>query len=85
VDTGAVSEGEVHKYARKFFGEIASPYLSPYVHKSGVLYAEYCLHKVGNKFFIGNFDVTVDTNSDFYVRDKHFKGTQVLWELFTRK
>jgi len=29
--------------------------------------------------------VTVDTNSDVYIRDKHFKGTRVLWELLTRK
>ena len=40
VDTGAVSEAETRKYARKSFGAIASPYLSPYVHKSGVLDAE---------------------------------------------
>jgi len=39
VDTGAVSE-DVRKFARKSFGKIASPYLSPYVHKSGVLDAE---------------------------------------------
>ena len=30
VDTGAVIEGEVHAFARKSFGEIFSPYLSPY-------------------------------------------------------
>jgi len=33
---------------------------------------------------MGNSNVTVDTNSDRYIRDKHFKGTQGLWEL-TRK
>jgi len=49
-DTGAVREGDVQKFARKSFGEIASPYLSPYVHKSGVLDAEYCLRKVGDIF-----------------------------------
>jgi hypothetical protein len=48
-DTGVVSEGDVHKFARKSFGEIASPYLSPYVHKSGILDAEYGLRKVGDK------------------------------------
>ena len=85
VDTGAVSEGETRKYARKSFGAIASPYLSPYVHKSGVLDAEYGLRKVGDRFFIGNSDVTVDRYSDFYIRNKHFKGTRGLWELLTRK
>ena len=49
VDTGAVSEEEVSKFARKSFGVIASPYLKPHVHKSGVLDAEYGLRKVGDK------------------------------------
>ena len=67
------------------FGEIASPYLSPYVYKRGVLDAEYGLRKVGDKFFIGNSDVTVDTDSDLYIRNKHFRVTRGLWELLTRK
>jgi len=50
VDTGAVSEGEVRAFARKSFGEIASPYLSPYVHKRDVLDTEYGLRKIGNRF-----------------------------------
>jgi hypothetical protein len=29
--------------------------------------------------------VTVDTNSDLYIKDKHFRGTPGLWELLTRK
>jgi hypothetical protein len=82
---GAVSEGEVHAFARKSFGDIASPYLSPYIHKRGVLDAEYGLRKKGNRFYMGNSDVTVDTNSDLYIKDKHFKGTRGLWELLTRK
>ena len=85
MDTGAVSEDVVRKFARKSFGVIASPYLSPYVHKRGVLDSEYGMRKVGDKFFIGNSDMTVDTNSDFYKRNKHFKGTRGLWELFTPK
>jgi hypothetical protein len=82
---GAVSEGDVHAFARKSFGEIASPYLSPYAYKRGVLDTEYGLRIVSNKCFIGNFDVTVDTNSDFYIKDKHFRGTRGSWELLTRK
>jgi hypothetical protein len=49
-DTGEVSEGDVRTYARKSFSEIASPYLSPYVHKRGVLDVEYGLRKEGSKF-----------------------------------
>jgi len=85
VDTGAVSEGDVHAFARKSFGEIACPYLLPYVHRSGVLDAEYGLRKVGDKFFIGNSNVTVDTNSDLCIRNKHFKGRRGLWKLLSRK
>jgi hypothetical protein len=59
---------------------MASPYLSPYIHKRGVLDSEYGWHKIGNRFFIGNSDVTMDTNGDLYIRDKHFKGTGGLWE-----
>ena len=76
-DTGSVSEDETRKYARKSFGEIASPYLSPYVHKSGVLDAEYGLRKVGDRFFIGNSDVTVDRYSDFYIRINSLKEREV--------
>jgi hypothetical protein len=34
---------------------------------------------------MGNSDVTVDTSSDLYIKDKQFKGTRGLWELLTRK
>jgi hypothetical protein len=84
-DTSAVSEGDVRAYARTSFGAIASPYISPFVHRRGIIDAEYGLRKEGDKFFIGNSDVTVDTNSDLYIKGKHFKGTRGLWELLTRK
>jgi len=47
---GAVSEGEVHAFARKSFDEIASPYLAPYIYRKGVLDAEYCLRKEAKRF-----------------------------------
>jgi hypothetical protein len=84
-DVRVVSDGDVRTFSRKSFGAIASPYLSPYVHKRGVLDAEYGLRKEGSKFFIGNSDVTVDTNSDLYIKDKHFKGRLGFWELLIRK
>jgi len=34
---------------------------------------------------MGMSDVTVDTNSDLYIRDKYFKGIRGLWELLNRK
>jgi hypothetical protein len=48
-DAGDVSE-DVHKFATKSFGAVSSPYLSPFVHKRGVLDIEYGLRKEGNKF-----------------------------------
>jgi hypothetical protein len=50
---GDVSEGEVHAFARKSFGTIATPYLSPYIHRRFVLDAEYGLRKKGDRFFYG--------------------------------
>jgi hypothetical protein len=48
-------------------------------------WTEFGLRKEGSKFFISNSDVTVDANSDLYIKDKHFKSTQGLWKLLTRK
>jgi hypothetical protein len=83
-DAGGVSE-DVHTFATKSFGSVASPYLSPFVHKCGVLDIEYGLRKEGDKFFIGNSVVIVDANSDLYIKDKHFRGTPGHCELLTRK
>jgi hypothetical protein len=64
--------------SKEVFGAIASPNLSHYVHKMAFFDVENGLRK-GSKFFMGNSDVTVDTNSNIYIKDKHFKGTRVLW------
>jgi len=47
---GGVSKGDVQAFARKSFDKVASSYLSPYVHRTGVLDAEYGLRKIGNRF-----------------------------------
>jgi hypothetical protein len=82
---GDVSEEDVDTFVKMFIGAVASPYLSPFVHKRGVLDIEYGLRKEGDKFFIAISDVTVDTNSDLYIKDKHYRGTPGLWELLTRE
>jgi hypothetical protein len=81
---GGVIE-DVHTFAKKSFGVVASPYLSPFVNRRGLLDIDYGLRKEGDKLFIGNSDVTVDANSDLYIKNKHFVGTPGLWELLTRK
>jgi hypothetical protein len=85
VGGGGVSEEDVRTFAEESFGSVASPHLSPFVNRRGVLDTNYGLRKEGDKFFIGNFDVTVDANIDLYIKNKHFIGTPVLWELLTRK
>ena len=82
---GEVSKSDVHAYARKYFGEVASPYLSPFIHEKGMLDVDYGLRKVGDKFYIGNSAVRVDSDSNLYIHNKRFKGTRGLWELLTRK
>jgi hypothetical protein len=46
----SVGKGVIQSFARKSSGTIASPYLSPFVHRRGVLDAEYDLRKIGNRF-----------------------------------
>jgi hypothetical protein len=55
---GDISEGEIHAFARKSIGTIASPYLAPFIHRRGVLDAVYGLRKMGDRFFMGISDVT---------------------------
>jgi len=51
---GDVSEGDVHAYARKSFGNVANPYVAPFLHKNDVLDVDYGLRNVGDKFYVGN-------------------------------
>jgi hypothetical protein len=42
-DVGCVSEEDVHTFARESFGSVASPYISPFVNRGGVLDIDYGL------------------------------------------
>jgi hypothetical protein len=75
-------EEDVPEYS---FGLTASPYLAPYAHESDSLVKEYGLRNDGDKYRIGNSTVTIDADSNIYIKDKHFKGTEGLWDLLTRK
>jgi hypothetical protein len=67
------------------FGSTAAPYLAPYAYESDSLDRQYGIRKDGDKYSIGNSTVTIDGDSNIYLRDKEFKGTEGLWELLTRK
>jgi hypothetical protein len=49
---GSVNKGDLQEFARKSFGTIATPYLSPFVHRIGILDVEYGLRKIGNRFLL---------------------------------
>jgi hypothetical protein len=67
------------------FGSTASPELAPYAYESDSLDRQYGLRKDGDKYRIGNSTVTIDGDSNIYLKDKQFKATEGLWELLTRK
>jgi hypothetical protein len=50
-DVCGVSEKDVHTFAIESFGAVASPYLSPFVNRRGVVNIDYGLRKEGDKFF----------------------------------
>jgi hypothetical protein len=65
-------EEDVPKYS---FGLRASPYLSPYAYDSDSLDKQYGIRHDRNS------TVTIDGDSNIYNKDKHFKGTEGIWEL----
>jgi hypothetical protein len=76
---------EVSDSDTKKFGELASPYISPYVYKRSFLDATYGIRQIGDSFMIGDSPVDVDENSDVHIKKQVFPTTKGLWELLTRK
>ena len=64
---------------------MADSYLNPYLHKRSFLDTQYGIRKEGDVFMIGDTQVSEDKDSDITVKGKHFKGTQGLWQLLTRR
>jgi hypothetical protein len=68
------------------FGELASPYLKPYLHNARFLDKQYGIRREDDgRLMIGDSVLTVDDTSDISINGRHFKGTRGLWELLTRK
>ena len=76
---------EVRAFSRKHFGEIASPYLTPYLYNRRFLDKQYGIRRNDSIFMIGNSNESVDEMSDIAINGKWFKETKELWELLTRK
>ena len=81
----AETEAKIQLFSKKQYGPLASPFLSPYLKESRLLDTEYGIRREGEDFKIGNATVTVDNMSNLTIKGKHFKGTEDLWTLLTRK
>ena len=78
-------DAELKLLGRKNYGEIASPFLSPYICNTRLRVTQYGLGREGDNFKIGYSTVTVHNMSNINIKGKQFKGTEDLWKLLTRK
>jgi hypothetical protein len=76
---------DVRAFGKRNFGEIASPYRTPYLYNKSFHDKEYGIRKDDDTFIIGDSAINVDSKSDIIIHDKTFRGTKGLWELLTRK
>ena len=66
-------------------GCLAIPYLMLCVYMWLFLDTKYGICKVGDIFKIGHSSVLLDQDGDITIKEKEFRGSEVLWELLTRK
>ena len=80
-------EPHVLEFGAKTLGELASPYVSPYLYESKrrFLDTEHGIRKVGEGFMIGDSRVGVDRDGNIHIKEVEFPATKGLWELLTRK
>jgi hypothetical protein len=63
---------DVQESGREQYGEVAGAYLS----RGKSLDTQYCIRKESDgTFMIGDSVVTVDGDSDVWIKGQHFKGT----------
>jgi len=84
-DVGA--KPHVLEFGAKTLGELASPYVSPYVYESKrrFLDTEYGIRRVDDEYMIGDSRVSVDRDGNIHIKKVEFPATKGLWELLTRK
>ena len=79
-------EEEVGDSDKENFGELAIPYLKPYLHNAKFLNKQYGIRREDDgRFMIGDSVLTIEDTSDITINGRHFKGTRGQWELLTRK
>jgi hypothetical protein len=80
-DDNDAAEEEVKDFGRKNFGEIASPYLKPYLYLRPFLDKQYGIRRDIGRFMIGNSTLSVDDASNMSLKGRHFKGTKRIRDL----
>jgi len=80
-------EPDVLECGARTLGELASPYVSPYLYESKWrgLDTEYGMRRVGDGFMIGDSRVGMDRDGNIHIKNVEFPATKGLWELLTRK
>jgi hypothetical protein len=70
----------VREFGRKHFGELASPYLTPYIYNKRFLDKQYGIRKEADgTFTIGNAPLSVDNDSNITIYGRQYSGTKSLW------
>ena len=59
----------------RHFGAVASPYVSAYVHRTGILDRDFGMRRdADGSFRIGNAEVVIDQDSNVCVQGKSYRG-----------
>ena len=73
-------------FSAKYFGAVASPYVSAYIYRTGNVDRDFGMRRVADgSFRIGNAEVVIDQDSNVFVQGISYRGTRGLFELLTRK
>ena len=68
---------DVIYFGRKNFGELASPFLTPYLYSRRFLDKQYGIRREDDgTFMIGDSTLSVDEARDISIKRSHFKGTR---------
>jgi hypothetical protein len=81
VGDGDVTEKDVQQFGAEHFGELASPYVTPYLHNRSYLDKDFGIRKNDDgQFRIGNSLIEIDEHSNVIVQGREYKGTKGLFE-----
>jgi hypothetical protein len=80
------SESDISQEHLQRYGEIASPYITPYQTNKPYLDRVFGIRKESDgQLRIGNSLLKIDNDSNITIQGETFKGTKCLFELLTRK